>query len=356
MRERLAFLFGMNGSVGRAEYLRTGLVLALLKYAGDNAILYAFTRQLMSPLRYSMMSLSLALPQRRLELGLIFAMALWSLPFLWIGMAMTLRRCADAGMRTRLSLLFLVPIVNYFLIVALCVAESSELPERIEPQRFLGTRRRALLLGVMSGIAVLVVSTGLSVFALHVYGAALFIGAPFVSGFVAAHVLTRGWPQATGRECAGVAVASVVGAGAALLLISWEGVMCLVMALPLAALVAMLGSAMGHWTALGSGHASPALVLLLAWPLLTAVEAHESSAPIRVVLSTIEVDRPVDRVWPHVIAFPELPPPHEWYFRNGIAYPVRARIRGQGAGAIRYCEFSTGPFVEPITTWDAPYR
>jgi hypothetical protein len=29
-------------------------------------------------------------------------------------------------------------------------------------------------------------------------------------------------------------------------------------------------------------------------------------------------------------------------------------MEGTGVGAVRRCEFSTGPFVEPITTWDAP--
>lgn len=42
------------------------------------------------------------------------------------------------------------------------------------------------------------------------------------------------------------------------------------------------------------------------------------------------------------------------FFRAGIAYPVRARIWGRGVGAVRHCEFSTGPFVEPITIWDEP--
>jgi hypothetical protein len=70
----------------------------------------------------------------------------------------------------------------------------------------------------------------------------------------------------------------------------------------------------------------------------------------------IEVDRAPEAVWPHVIAFAPLPPPTEWLFQTGIAYPVRARIEGEGVGAVRYCEFSTGPFVEPITVWDAPTR
>lgn len=35
---------------------------------------------------------------------------------------------------------------------------------------------------------------------------------------------------------------------------------------------------------------------------------------------------------------------------------MRAEIDGQGPGAIRRCEFSTGPFIEPITVWDPPRR
>ena len=75
-----------------------------------------------------------------------------------------------------------------------------------------------------------------------------------------------------------------------------------------------------------------------------------------VVHNVVEVEAPPEVVWDNVIGFGgvELPPPPEWFFQLGIAYPQRARIEGTGVGAVRYCEFSTGPFVEPITVWDAP--
>jgi len=52
------------------------------------------------------------------------------------------------------------------------------------------------------------------------------------------------------------------------------------------------------------------------------------------------------------VTFPDLPPPTEWLFRAGVAAPTRARIEGRGVGAIRYCDFTTGSFVEPITAWE----
>jgi hypothetical protein len=72
------------------------------------------------------------------------------------------------------------------------------------------------------------------------------------------------------------------------------------------------------------------------------------------VHSEVTVAASPEQVWKHVVTFSDLPEPDEWFFRAGLAYPKRARIEGTGPGAIRYCEFSTGPFVEPIEVWDEP--
>jgi hypothetical protein len=98
----------------------------------------------------------------------------------------------------------------------------------------------------------------------------------------------------------------------------------------------------------------PALTVL---PLLFAMEKiHPPPAPLHSVVSEVRINAPIETVWKNVIGFTQIPPPREWIFRAGIAYPERARIDGTGAGAIRHCVFSTGEFVEPITTWDEPRR
>ena len=53
-----------------------------------------------------------------------------------------------------------------------------------------------------------------------------------------------------------------------------------------------------------------------------------------------------------MIAFPEIETAPKGIFRLGIAYPISAWIVGEGVGAVRYCTFSTGDFVEP----DGPYQ
>jgi hypothetical protein len=58
---------------------------------------------------------------------------------------------------------------------------------------------------------------------------------------------------------------------------------------------------------------------------------------------------------PVLVSFPELEHPDEWIFHLGIAYPTHATIDQTQKPMIRYCHFSTGDFVEPVTHWEEPY-
>jgi hypothetical protein len=96
-------------------------------------------------------------------------------------------------------------------------------------------------------------------------------------------------------------------------------------------------------------------VILLFLPAAFGAERLVQPEPAQFVVRTaIEVNAAPQEVWRQVVAFAEIPPPTEWLFRSGIAYPIRAQISGRGPGALRQCMFSTGPFVEPIEVWDEP--
>jgi uncharacterized protein YndB with AHSA1/START domain len=140
--------------------------------------------------------------------------------------------------------------------------------------------------------------------------------------------------------------------GGSMLLFALEGVMCLAMALIPALITGSVGALLGAEIARRQGLRRQQMVILLTClPILTGLEAVNLDIPLQRVTTTLEVDAPPEKVWSHLIAFSELPEPARWVFKLGIAYPMRARIEGAGVGAIRNCEFSTGPFVEPITVW-----
>ena len=130
------------------------------------------------------------------------------------------------------------------------------------------------------------------------------------------------------------------------------------MAFPIAAVLSVVGALLA-WVITSSARTtgirtSAAMLMLL--PAIALGEAKLAEPTLRHVTTTIDIDAPPEKVWPNVIGFSDLPAPPKWIYRLGIAYPMRATIRGAGVGAVRHCEFSTGPFVEPITVWDEPRR
>jgi hypothetical protein len=142
-----------------------------------------------------------------------------------------------------------------------------------------------------------------------------------------------------------------------MLLLALEGGLCIAMALPIHLGAATLGAWIGRAIAL-RGIVSPprALTLVLILPLFSGVEVLTHRPATLEVKSSIDIDTPIHEVWPYVIGFDPIPPPTEWIFHTGVAYPTSARIDQPGMGAIRHCEFTTGAFVEPVTRWEPPTR
>ena len=83
-----------------------------------------------------------------------------------------------------------------------------------------------------------------SVYLLASYGSSLFVGTPVLMGTTAAYVYNRSGPRSF-LASAGVGAASVLAGSAAMLLFAAEGVICLMMALPLAMPIAALGGVLG---------------------------------------------------------------------------------------------------------------
>jgi hypothetical protein len=365
-------LFGLRAPVSRRAYAAVGFGLMVLKYAVDAGFVYAMTGKVWTPWQY----LSPVITLREQGLGdrpawMYVVMALWTLPFLWIGMSMSIRRAVHAGVSPWLGLLFVVPVLNYLGMVALCTLPGrpgpDDAPRSLYPYRaappakaeavVLRAELTSALAGIGVGLALAACMAVLTIYAVNLYGAALFFGTPLVMGVASAYIFNRRARQGVGATL-GVAALTLTIAMSALLLFALEGVVCLAMASPIIYGLGTLGALIGRAVAV-SGHARllHSFVVMLALPILAGFESRVvGEPPVYEVVSVTEIDAPPDVVWPNVIGFSELDPPSELVFRLGIAYPVRAVIEGEGVGAVRRCEFSTGPFVEPITTWEAPRR
>ncbi len=252
----------------------------------------------------------------------------------------------------------LIPGINFILMALLCALPGQG---RISfagqiPQPVVDHRLRSALLGIGVSVVISLLMLLVSVYAFADYGVALFLGTPILVGAVSAYLYNRPYPRDLSSSLL-VAQAAIFVSGMAVLLFAFEGIICLVMLLPVAAVMGLLGGLIGYAVAvLSPGRATSLLLLVALLPVAAGAERAYRPTPEYEVISSVQIDAPLEQVWPHVIGFSELPPPPDWYFRLGIAYPRRATIDGSGVGAIRRCEFSTGAFVEPITVWDEPRR
>jgi hypothetical protein len=371
MIESLKRFLLLTGTLGRGRYLLIGVTLFLVKYALDSTVAAAFGRT-WSPRNYLIWPdreavLVFQLPDADRRFGL--AMLAVALPFIWVGATLTLQRLRDARLPLGLVVLFFIPVVNLLLILGLCLVPSRPPEVAPPPGPVLATRARAVhrkvagesspaafLLACVLSAAVTVGLVFVSANVLRSYGFGVFVAAPFVQGWLAAVLYGLPRRRSVG-ECLGVAVVGLAMAGVVLVAVAIEGLICILMAAPIALVLGLLGGLVGcavqsrPW----ANDTAPAMVLglVVALPSLMAAESVAAPEPaVREVRTAVVVDAPPDRVWGYVIAFPPLAEPTDPVFRTGIAYPRRAEIRGRGLGAVRHCVFSTGAFVEPIEVWD----
>jgi uncharacterized membrane protein YhaH (DUF805 family) len=369
MNPTLSIFWRLDRPLTARSYLFWGVLLAGIKYNLDRIIATVWFNQTWTIFdRETLMLYLWQSPFKQTEKPYFLTLLIASVPFIWIGTMLTLRRLRTLGWRPFWVLLFFVPVVKFIFFAVLCLLHPYR-PENVPPMalnRFEQFLDRILPRGALaSAFIAIVITTGVALLLgwlgtgiFSDYGWSIFVGLPFSMGFLSS--LIFGFRQERDLlRCLVVANSTVVLVGIGFVLFAIEGLICLAMAAPIAFAVATVGGILGYavqktfrWRA-----ESPKLFCLaiLLLPLAMGLE-HElpPAPPLLEVKSSVVINAPPEKVWRNVVSFGELPPPKEMIFKLGVAYPVRAEIRSHGVGAVRHCNFSTGPFVEPIAVWDEP--
>lgn len=391
MKLKLSDLYRWDGIVNRGPFLLIGTIGFAIKYNLDRFVAAQYFDRTWSLFNYFIpdethTNALTKLDQSEAELFATFFVI--ALPFIWTGLALTIRRLRAIQLPLWLVLLFFVPFVNlvFFLIIGLIPSkvntdfhlqkpEHKELAEvfddgepskginrptnpaksRYVPKNPLGAAALGVLVTVLPAILMVVFSVNL----LEQYGLGLFIGIPFFVGF--SSVLFYGYHEPRSYiQCAIVSLISVSVFGFLLLMAAIEGAFCILMAAPIGGMLSLIGGTLAWGLQRRAGPSFETrnvyMAMLIATPLLMGAE-HVSSpkAPLIEVKTIVEIDASREEVWNNVVTFSELPKPEHFLFTSlGISYPLRAEIKGTGVGAVRHCVFSTGPFVEPIEVWNEP--
>jgi hypothetical protein len=183
------------------------------------------------------------------------------------------------------------------------------------------------------------------------FGLAIFAAIPFASGVSGGVILRR-----AGGTFGQAVAAGLTLIGAVILILSgllMEGIVCVVMAAPIGAVLAFLGAVVGYF--LARTKAADGTLQSAAWlsiVFMVGLEGWNPPAPLEATTSSeVIINAPAARVWAELHDIRDLPATDNFLFQFGIAHPMGTVTDGQGVGAARLCKLSTGDMPEIITVW-----
>lgn len=365
---RFADLWRWRGEVGRGVYAAVGVIGFALKHNLDRAVAtLVFQRRFgifnywippVDAIRVSSLS--------RDEAVFLATMVAISLPFIWIGLAMTLRRLRSAGMPLWLVFLFFVPVLNiaFFLILSFVPETERYQAQRkavsatspLIPESVVGSASLAVV--VMGAVGAALAYFGVQTLGTYAWG--VFVALPFCLGLGAVMIYSYHQPRSL-ASCLVVSLTAVGLVALALFALAVEGLICIAMAFPIAVPLALLGGTVGFLIQRGRSLSTemPSLILMaVVMPAgFMGIETVLQPVPVSyTVTTTIRIEASASEVWKNLVSFPDLPRSDSWLFRAGVSHPINATIDGEGVGATRECLFSTGTFIERIEGWEVNKR
>ena len=118
----------------------------------------------------------------------------WTIPFLWISVSMSVRRSVASTGSSFLGLLILVPLLNFVTMLLLCIlpnrAGRSKIKNLPVATPIPSNRIRSAISGMFISIAGSLVLYALSVTVFKNYGILLFFGMPVLVGVITSYMFS----------------------------------------------------------------------------------------------------------------------------------------------------------------------
>lgn len=226
----LRIWFAIDGRIDRRTYVRHGVGLVLLKYAGDVVLVEATQGRRFSPVEYLIPEWSTPAMLARYDQFSAWPLVLWSLPFLWILFTMSMRRARDAGISPWEAFWCLLPVVKFAMILVLASLKTAKprSPAGRRAMKPLSPEIPGALLGLLITVPPGLLTIWLLTEHLETYANSLFVAVPFALETASAYVAVR----RSGQLSDGFVSATIAGLllAAGLFGIGLEGAMCVVMA------------------------------------------------------------------------------------------------------------------------------
>ena len=353
-----------DGEVSGREYLAWGVGLFLLKLPLDTWVAKTYAGIHWQPWYY-FSALQNPLFTAQATRGQWLPMLAAAVPFLYIGLALTVQRLNALRRVPLWAVFFFVPFANvvFFMLLVGMTPPPPDEPKKDHAaagplDRFVPEGRMACVVLAMLLTVLFASSTFyLSVFLQMPYGANVFMAVPFLCGYLTRLLIgyrhnvsfwgALWWATVSQLLCAAILVSFAV-----------EGVFCVMIALAVVVPIAWVGAAVAHFT---EAHTFPSLrgktlCVVAIVPLALAFDAMVSynQPGMRAVVSRVRINATPAVIWNNVVEFPPISRSDgskDIFDMFMIPRLERAVIEGRGEGALRRCQFHTGEFLEPIEVW-----
>src|SRR5579872_4591499 len=189
----LRVLFSFSGTIDRRAYITVALCCVLLKHVIDLSFATFVFHRPWSPLNY-LVPLGVPVSISSLDSAdrtFLLSMLAMSLPFAWVGVAITVKRFRAIGWPDWFTVLFFVPVANIasFLVAAIWPEHRTgddqarlRMLQRIVPEDSFGAAALATVVSALLGLVCVALGTRV----LTSYGWGLFAAIPFSEGALAA--------------------------------------------------------------------------------------------------------------------------------------------------------------------------
>lgn len=277
--------------------------------------------------------------------AVIFA---YSLLVAWLLALLSFKLAQRTNRGFLLGVLSVVPVVQLAAIALNAILPSKEALDE-DGQ---ATRRasKGVALGLLAGIALIVLAVLISAVTFGAYGWGLFVMTPFLVGITTGYLVNSESDLGSSRTMK-LAIASAGLGSLALVVLALEGIVCILLAAPLAVPIVMLGAALGRGLAVARHNRRNPLASVAVLPMIFMLEA---AIPPEVPIATqyeIEIGATADRVWKALTSPEPIAVPPGLPAIAGLAYPMSGKLEGEGVGAKRIGAFSTGTATELVTEW-----